>query len=165
MAEPTASDVVRQAAEEDSKASIETWGPEAFARRLRTKLHNIKAPIPPWLDQQARPTPSAPGIPKRINIILLGPTGSGKSSLIYTWWRAMSGSVSRKQEFLSARFHKSLLHRLRVGWGMEDAEKVCPAQVAETEVAVAAAVAKGEGEMRALTEESMDLEDEDGNKG
>ena len=53
----------------------QTWGPEAFARRIRTKIHNFGAPLPPWEDKGARPTPAARGIPKSINVILLGPTG------------------------------------------------------------------------------------------
>lgn len=57
---------------------MQTWGPEAFARRTRTKIHNFGAPLPPWEDKTARPTPAAKGIPKSINIILLGPTGTRK---------------------------------------------------------------------------------------
>lgn len=53
----------------------QTWGPEAFARRTRTKIHNFGAPLPPWENKEQRPTPAARGIPKSINIILLGPTG------------------------------------------------------------------------------------------
>lgn len=58
--------------------SIQTWGPEAFARRTRTKIHNFGAPLPPWESKEQRPTPAARGIPKSINIILLGPTGKIK---------------------------------------------------------------------------------------
>lgn len=54
---------------------MKTWGPEAFARRTRTKIHNFGAPLPPWENKEQRPTPAARGIPKSINIILLGPTG------------------------------------------------------------------------------------------
>lgn len=32
-------------------------------------------------------------------------TGSGKSSLVYTWFRALSGSVTGKEEFLAANVH------------------------------------------------------------
>lgn len=53
----------------------QTWGAEAFARRTRTKIHNFGAPLPPWENKEQRPTPAARGIPKSINIILLGPTG------------------------------------------------------------------------------------------
>ncbi|CAM9692941.1 unnamed protein product [Ectocarpus sp. 12 AP-2014] len=120
---PAPSDIVRKAAEEDSKASLETWGPEAFARRTRTKIHNLGAPLPPWESKEQRPTPAARGIPKSINIILLGPTGSGKSSLVYTWWRALSGSVTGKEEFLAEHVHDSFLQRLRVGWNAKDGEE------------------------------------------
>lgn len=119
----TPAEIVREAAEKDSKASVETWGPEAFARRIRTKIHNFGAPLPPWEDKGARPTPAARGIPKSINVILLGPTGSGKSSLIYTWWRALSGSVTGKEEFLAENVHDSFLQRLRVGWNAKDGQE------------------------------------------
>eukprot|EP00904_Undaria_pinnatifida_P014066 jgi/Undpi1/9790/HiC_scaffold_27.g12245.m1 len=119
----TPADIVREAAEKDSKAAVETWGPEAFARRIRTKIHNFGAPLPPWEDKGVRPTPAARGIPKSINVILLGPTGSGKSSLIYTWWRALSGSVTGKEEFLAENVHDSFLQRLRVGWNAKDGQE------------------------------------------
>ena len=32
-------------------------------------------------------------------------SGSGKSSLIYTWWRALSGSVTGKEEFFAENVH------------------------------------------------------------
>eukprot|EP00903_Cladosiphon_okamuranus_P014536 g13483.t1 len=120
---PAPSDIVREAAERDSKASVETWGAEAFARRTRTKIHNFGAPLPPWENKEQRPTPAARGIPKSINIILLGPTGSGKSSLVYTWWRALSGSVTGKEDFLAEHVHDSFLQRLRVGWNAKDGEE------------------------------------------
>eukprot|EP00752_Nemacystus_decipiens_P003389 g3136.t1 len=120
---PAPSDIVREAAEQDSKASVETWGAEAFARRTRTKIHNFGAPLPPWENKEQRPIPAARGIPKSINIILLGPTGSGKSSLVYTWWRALSGSVTGKEDFLAEHVHDSFLQRLRVGWNAKDGDE------------------------------------------
>jgi hypothetical protein len=46
--------------------------------------------------------------------------GAGKSSLIYTWWRALSGGVESKADFFARRAHASLLQRLSVGWSLED---------------------------------------------
>ncbi|CAN0105209.1 unnamed protein product, partial [Hapterophycus canaliculatus] len=51
------------------------------------------------------------------------PQGSGKSSLVYTWWRALSGSVTGKEDFLADNVHDSFLERLRVGWNAKEGEE------------------------------------------
>lgn len=47
------------------------------------------------------------------NVIVLGPTGAGKSSLIYTFWRALHG-----QEILAGD-HNDVLAELSVGWSVD----------------------------------------------
>ncbi|CAM9682499.1 unnamed protein product [Chrysoparadoxa australica] len=105
-------DAVKQGAILDRKASLESWGPEAFARRTRRKLHNIRLPTPP---QHYSPEDST----KSVNILLLGPTGAGKSSLTYTFWRALAGGLGTRDAFFTNNAHTSLLKRLRVGWRPE----------------------------------------------
>lgn len=39
------------------------------------------------------------------NMYLPSTAGSGKSSLVYTWWRALSGSVTGKEDFLAEHVH------------------------------------------------------------
>ena len=46
------------------------------------------------------------------NLLVLGPTGAGKSSLIYTWWRALQA-----QE-ITAEDHNDVLAELSVGWSV-----------------------------------------------
>jgi len=117
-------EAVENAAKVDQAKSVETWGPAAFCRRLRTKLHTTQMKIP----LRDRGLASAP---QSLNIILFGPAGAGKSSLIYTWWRALSGSSfqndgsesSDKDTFFAHYAHHSLLQRLALGWTVEEAKE------------------------------------------
>mmetsp|Transcript_27384 Transcript_27384/g.35566 ORF Transcript_27384/g.35566 Transcript_27384/m.35566 type:complete len:416 (-) Transcript_27384:234-1481(-) len=138
-------DAIKNAAEVDQNQTIETWGPGAFCRRLRTKLHTTQLQIDPahW---------RKPNAPRSLNILLLGPAGAGKSSLIYTWWRALSGSSFQdssqaqelpnnrgakklppkegpwkeqedKDSFFAHYAHHSLLQRLALGWTVDEARQ------------------------------------------
>ena len=98
--------------EKDSNTNIEVWGPDAFSRRLRTKIHTTKVQ-------------RAPGVTKPVgwNILLLGPAGNGKSSLIYTWWRALTGRVDERHDptQLEGALQLRVLpeHRDKRGWVRE----------------------------------------------
>eukprot|EP00611_Tribonema_gayanum_P001490 TRINITY_DN1109_c0_g1_i1.p1 TRINITY_DN1109_c0_g1~~TRINITY_DN1109_c0_g1_i1.p1 ORF type:complete len:401 (-),score=79.17 TRINITY_DN1109_c0_g1_i1:244-1446(-) len=100
-----AAQVVEQVAGLDKKASLESWGGDAFTRRARSRLHAVRAPAHTgsWNGSHA-------------NILLLGPTGSGKSSLIYTWWRALSGDKG----FEATAAHADLMGKLNLGWELGD---------------------------------------------
>jgi len=78
-----------------------TWGAASFCtvkrRRLREKrLHSV-IPI------------------HHINFCLIGPTGTGKSSLIHTCWRALSGSSVSDP---------GLLERLRLAWSAQNNQEI-----------------------------------------
>lgn len=96
---------------------VESWGPGAFSRRFRAKLQSTAVDVPRRLLEKE----DAAALPKGFNILLIGPTGAGKSSLIYTWWRALTGKTGRRSSYLASFAHASLLRRLQVGWTVDDA--------------------------------------------
>mmetsp|Transcript_27156 Transcript_27156/g.87749 ORF Transcript_27156/g.87749 Transcript_27156/m.87749 type:complete len:356 (+) Transcript_27156:26-1093(+) len=85
------------------------WGASTFVstarRRLRCRELGSSIPL------------------KHINFLLLGPAGVGKSSLVHTAWRALSGS--RKSD-------PGLLERLQVGWTAAEAEEKATASETPT---------------------------------
>lgn len=78
-------------------------GSRAFSQARRTlnlspfiRLHTMLSPLPLSLSTLPRQYTNPLSFPR---------PGSGKSSLVYTWWRALSGSVTGKEEFLSENVH------------------------------------------------------------
>mmetsp|Transcript_4066 Transcript_4066/g.12647 ORF Transcript_4066/g.12647 Transcript_4066/m.12647 type:complete len:368 (-) Transcript_4066:2612-3715(-) len=77
---------------------VPQWGAGAFAATARRRL-------------RTRELPPAIAI-RHVNFLLLGPAGVGKSSLVHTAWRALSGS---------GKSDPGLLERLQVGWTADEA--------------------------------------------
>ena len=86
------------AAKEGDMDEIPKWGASAFVATARRRLRTRELGV---------------AVFKHVNFILLGPAGVGKSSLIHTLWRAVSGS---------SKSDPGLLERLAVGWTAGEAE-------------------------------------------
>ena len=66
----------------------ELWGANMIARNLRRRMRTRV--MLESLDDAQQPGPSEiASLPPFYNMVLLGPAGAGKSSLIYTLWRAL----------------------------------------------------------------------------
>jgi len=105
----------------ESTEGVQKWGANAFAlsilQRIATRQifqdHGTRAKLGrDWSK-----------LPSSWNIIIFGPAGAGKSSLVYTWWRALHSHVPEDQ--LTARnfAQSALLKKLEVGWSAADAEQ------------------------------------------
>mmetsp|Transcript_10862 Transcript_10862/g.16537 ORF Transcript_10862/g.16537 Transcript_10862/m.16537 type:complete len:392 (-) Transcript_10862:237-1412(-) len=103
--------VVEESQADERRLSLgdEVWGAKMFLQSIRSRLNKKK--VFESLEMRANyPDRDFQKLPDGWNIALLGPTGAGKSSLVYTLWRAINGIDADDEEAVLK------VESLQVGW-------------------------------------------------
>ena len=91
------------------------WGAAAFAAALRSRLWS-RSLVEEGKEDEPKANWSQLPDPPAWNILVLGPAGAGKSSLLFTWWRSIRESPSAEEQ-------QSVLSDLSLGWNVDDAKR------------------------------------------
>jgi GTPase SAR1 family protein len=115
---PKSDEVVIQTSMQQEEEEESFWGAAAFSKALRSRL---------WSRNMAEGKETLPKgvdwgqLPSSWNVLVLGPAGAGKSSLLFTWWRALHDSPAVEETH-------AVLAQLNLGWNLSDAKRPVESQ-------------------------------------